>query len=203
MEMLGGIFNIDSNNAELLLNLLPEMLHIRSTENDTTALASIINLIMKECIDNKPGQDMVLARLMDVMLIAALRWQSYEVGSTRSSLLAGLQYPPIAHTLRAMHSNVNYDWTVAALAKHAGMSRSAYAKRFGEIVGCGPMEYLTRWRISLAQDALVRGSEPLETIARKVGYRSAATLSSAFHRIAGNSPRDFRRLSRTKQSNAN
>jgi AraC-like DNA-binding protein len=200
MEMLGGAFSIDPNNAEFLLNLLPERLHIRSIENDTTDLASIINLIIKECTEKKPGRNMVLARLMDIMLIESLRWQNYGEQPARSGLLAGLGHPPIALTLRAMHSNVNHDWTVGELAKQAGMSRSAYAKRFGDIVGCGPMEYLSRWRINLAKDALARRSDPLETIARKVGYRSAAALSNAFHRITGMSPSAFRRLSRTNEA---
>jgi len=200
MEMLGGAFSIDPDNADFLLDLLPEQLHIRSTENDTTDLALIINRIIKECTERKPGRDMVLARLMDIMLIESLRWQSQGDHPAEPGLLAGLRHPPIALTLRAMHSNVNDDWTVATLAKQAGMSRSAYAKRFGEIVGCGPMEYLTRWRISLAQDALARRSEPLEIIARKVGYRSAAALSNAFHRVTGTSPSAFRRLSRKNRA---
>jgi transcriptional regulator GlxA family with amidase domain len=103
-------------------------------------------------------------------------------------------------TLRAMHTNVNHDWTVGELAKQAGMSRSAYAKRFSEIVGCGPMEYLARWRISLARDALARRSEPLGVIARKVGYRSGAALSNAFHRITGDSPSVFRQMSRKSKA---
>jgi transcriptional regulator GlxA family with amidase domain len=137
---------------------------------------------------------------MDIMLVESLRWQNQGDHPAEPGLLAGLGHPPIALTLRAMHSNVNDDWTVATLAKQAGMSRSAYAKRFGEIVGCGPMEYLTRWRISLAQDALARRSEPLEIIARKVGYRSAAALSNAFHRVTGTSPSAFRRLSRKNKA---
>jgi AraC-like DNA-binding protein len=198
MEMLGGAFSIDSSNADFLLSLLPEKLHIRSTENDTAGLALIINLIIKEYTEKAPGQTIVLARLMDIMLIESLRWQSYHDQPAQFGLLAGLRHPSIALTLRAMHSNVNHDWTVAALAKHAGMSRSGYAKRFGEIVGCGPMEYLTRWRINWAQDALARNSEPLETIARKVGYRSAGAFSNAFHRVTGMSPSAFRQSARSK-----
>jgi AraC-like DNA-binding protein len=198
MEMLGGAFSVDPSNTELLLKFLPDKLHIRSIEHGTTDLAFIINLIIKECTEKKPGRDMVLARLMDVMLVKSLRW--YGEQAAQSGLLAGLRHPPIALTLRAMHSNVRQDWTVAMLARHAGMSRSSYAKRFGDTVGCGPMEYLARWRISLAQDALTRTSDPLETIAQKVGYRSAAALSNAFNRITGMSPSAFRRLSHKNQA---
>lgn len=196
LQMLGGAFRIDPGNADLLLDLLPELIYIRSAENDTSDFASIINIMMKECMTRKPGGDMILARLMEVTLVEALRWQHSPEQPTRSGLLAGLQHPSIALTLRAMHAQVNLDWTVASLAKTAGMSRSAYAKHFGEIVGCGPMEYLTRWRMSLAQDALMRGSVSLETIAHQVGYRSAAAFSNAFRRITGSSPSALGRSTR-------
>jgi AraC-like DNA-binding protein len=196
LQMLGGTFGIDPNNSDLLLNLLPELVHIRSAESDTSNFASIINVMMKECIDHKPGGDSILERLMEVTLIEALRWQHGPGQPAQSGLFAGLQHPSIALTIRAMHSSVNFNWTVATLAKKAGMSRSAYAKHFGEIVGCGPMEYLTRWRMSLAQDALIRRSAPLEAIAHQVGYRSAAAFSNAFRRVTGNSPSAFGRSTR-------
>jgi AraC-like DNA-binding protein len=128
-------------------------------------------------------------------------WHDLKERSAQAGLLAGMRDPAIAVTLRAMHSNVNHGWTVAGLARQASMSRSAYAKRFGDIIGCGPMEYLSRWRMSLAQDALTRGSAPLETRAREVGDRSAAAFSNAFRRRMGCPPGSFGRSRRESISN--
>jgi transcriptional regulator GlxA family with amidase domain len=139
---------------------------------------------------------MLLERLLEVMLIESLRWHNLQERPTQAGLLAGLQHPPIALTLRAMHANVNFDWTVATLAKKAGMSRSAYARHFCEIVGCGPMEYLMRWRMSLAQHALASGSLSLEAIARDIGYQSASAFSTAFRKRTGQAPGAFGRLRR-------
>jgi AraC-like DNA-binding protein len=200
-QMLGGRFSIEPENAALLLGLLPEQVHIRSAENDTAHLAYIINLIMEECMHERPGRQMLLERLLEVMLIESLRWRDLKERSAQAGLLAGMRDPAIAFTLRAMHSNVKHEWTVAKLAKQAGMSRSAYAKRFGDIIGCGPMEYLSRWRMSLAQNALTRGSASLETVARDVGYGSASAFSTAFRRWTGCAPGAFGRLRRDGISN--
>lgn len=192
-RMLGGKFSIDPVNAASLLNLLPDRLHIRSSESDTSDLASLLRLITHEYFGESPGRDVVLERLLEVLLIESLRWYDLEAGAIQAGLLAGMHDPPIAQTLRAMHSKVNHGWTVAKLARHAGMSRSAYAKRFRDVVGCGPMEYLSRWRMCLAQDALARGSDRLEAIASMVGYRSATSFSNAFRRSMGCPPRAFSR----------
>jgi AraC-like DNA-binding protein len=197
-QMLGGTFSIESGNAPLLLGLLPPIIHMRSTENDTSHLAYIINFIMEECVHERPGRQMLLERLLEVMLIESLRWHNLQERPTQVGLLAGLHHPPIALTLRAMHANVNLEWTVATLAKVAGMSRSAYARHFGDIVGCGPMEYLMRWRMSLAQHALAHGSVSLEAIARDIGYQSASAFSTAFRKRIGQAPGAFGRLRREK-----
>lgn len=190
-EMLGGSFHIDLRNAHSLPELLPDSLHIRASESDTTELASLMKLITSEYFRDRPGRDAVLGRLLEVLLIESLRWHDLERDTVHGGLLAGMRDPKVARTLSAMHSNVTYDWTVAKLARSAGMSRSAYAKRFHDIVGYSPMEYLTRWRMSLARDALGQGSQTLETVALSIGYRSAAAFSNAFRRCTGCSPSSF------------
>ncbi len=91
-----------------------------------------------------------------------------------------------------MHSDVRAAWTVADLAKLAGMSRSAFAARFSDLLGCAPMEYLLRWRMTLAQDALRRGGRPLDRVAEEIGYDSASAFSTAFRRRIGCSPAPLR-----------
>jgi AraC-like DNA-binding protein len=195
-QMLGGAFKIEPVNATLLLELLPEMIHIRSVEGDTSRLAKIIDLIKDEYGDEREGRAIILDRLLEVMLIESLRWQTASQASIPAGLLAGMRDPAIADALRAMHSDVRHGWTVAELAKRTGKSRSAFAARFAETVGCGPMEYLSRWRMSLARDALCRGAVSLDQLADEVGYKSASAFSTAFRRRIGCAPGEFARARR-------
>jgi len=98
--------------------------------------------------------------------------------------------------LRAMHSDVRNDWSVAGLATLAGMSRSAFAARFAATVGCAPLSYLSRWRMAMAQDALSRGGKSLDRIAEETGYDSTSAFSTAFRRRVGCSPGAFARARR-------
>jgi AraC-like DNA-binding protein len=106
----------------------------------------------------------------------------------------------LAGVLRAVHSDVQAGWTVAELAKRAGMSRSAFAARFGQTVGCAPIEYVARWRMALAQNALSRGGVSLDHLATEVGYESASAFSTAFRRRIGCSPGVFARAHRNRDS---
>jgi AraC-like DNA-binding protein len=192
-QMLGGAFQLHAANAALLVALLPKMIHIRSAENDAGRLARLIDLILEECASDKPGRDAILDRLLEVMLVEAVRWLGNAQDSLPSGLLAGMRDPALAIALRAMHSEVKAGWTVAQLGKLAGMSRSAFSARFSEILGCAPMEYLSRWRITIAQDALSRGEQVLERLAQDIGYESASAFSTAFRRRVGCSPGAFRK----------
>lgn len=196
-EAMGGSFHIEPANAALLLGLLPALVHVRAAEADTTRLADLIRLIKSEFTAERSGRERVLERLLEVLLIEALRWRSLEGGDAAIGLLAGMRDPAIAHALRALHADVRHRWTVEGLAEKARLSRSAFAKRFTETVGCAPMEYLARWRMSLAQDALHRGGTTLERIADQIGYESGSAFSTAFRKRMGAAPRAFARRART------
>ena len=194
-QMLGGAFQIEAINAPLLLGLLPRMIHIRAASGDTGRLTAMIRLLMDECTANRPGRDMVLERLLEVLLVECLRWHG--IGALPAGLLAGMRDPVLARVLRAIHNNIGAGWTVAGLAKLGGMSRSAFAARFAETVGCAPIEYLQRWRMAVAQDALNRGDKPLDRLAEEIGYESASAFSTAFRRRVGCSPGAFARSCRS------
>lgn len=191
--MLGGAFQIEPANAGLLLALLPEMIHIRAAEGLTGRMAGIAGLIREECEADRPGRDMILSRLLEVMLVECLRARVPEQGELPAGLLAGLGEPALARVLRAIHADVAAGWTVAGLASLAGMSRSTFAARFAEAVGCAPIDYLMRWRMALARDALSRGVKSLDRLAETVGYDSASAFSTAFRKRVGCSPRVFAR----------
>lgn len=190
---LGGTFRIEQFNAPLLLALLPSVIHIPASEGRTGRLSRVIELITEECASDDPGKEMLLQRLLEVLLIEALRWRGISNDADHAGLLRGLRDPILARVLRAMHADVRANWTVADLAKIAGLSRSAFAARFGGVLGCGPIEYLSRWRMALAKDALLRGAKTLDRIAEEIGYESASAFSTAFRKRQGCSPRRFAR----------
>jgi len=192
-ESLGGAFGIERVNAPLLLALLPRMIHIPASEGRTDRLSGVIGLIMDECARDEPGKDMILQRMLEVLLVEALRWQGVARDDAQAGLLNGLRDPALARVLRALHADVRAHWTVADLARIAGLSRSAFAARFGEVLGCGPIEYLGRWRMALAKDALIGGAKTLDTIAGEIGYESASAFSTAFRKRQGCSPGRFAR----------
>lgn len=198
-RMLGGTFQIERVNAALL-DLLPEAIHIRAAESDTSRLARIIDLILEEYTAERSGREMILERLVEVMLVESLRWRSIGDESVPAGLLAGMRDAPLADALRAMHADVRHGWTVRALAKQAGMSRSAFATRFATVIGCAPMEYLSRWRMSLAQDALSRGGKSLDRVAEEIGYDSASAFSTAFRKRLGCAPGAFARSRRVSET---
>lgn len=191
---LGGTFRIERVNAPLLLALLPSIIHIPASEGRTGRLHRVIELIAEECRNDEPGKEMLLQRLLEVLLVEALRWRDIDSNADRVCLLRGMRDLLLARVLRAMHADVRAEWTVAGLAKLAGLSRSAFAARFGEALGCGPIEYLARWRMALAKDALIRGTKTLDGIAEEIGYESASAFSTAFRKRLGCSPGRFARL---------
>ncbi|MCX5581147.1 AraC family transcriptional regulator [Kaistia terrae] len=194
-EALGGTFRIETVNAPLLLALLPRMIHIPPSEGRSVRLGRVIDLIMEECGGDEPGKEMILQRMLEVLLVEALRWHGIATDGDRAGLLNGMRDPALARVLGAMHADVRADWTVASLAKIAGQSRSAFAARFGAVLGCGPIEYLARWRMALAKDALLRGAKTLDRIADEVGYESASAFSTAFRKRIGCPPGKFARIS--------
>lgn len=190
--MIGGTFQIEPVNAALL-GLMSQTIHLRTAEFDTSRLGSMIGLIMDEYAAERPGREAILQRFLEAMLVEALRWPSLGQERLSPGLIAGLRDAQISIALRAIHSDVRRGWTVAELARHAGMSRSTFATRFVATVGCAPMEYLSRWRMSLAQDALCRGGKSLDRLAEEIGYESASAFSTAFRRRLGCPPRAFAR----------
>src|SRR3989344_1314320 len=184
MRMLGGYFEFDSPDAALRVSLLPDLLHVRGVER----LPTLVQLVRQECLAMLPGRDLVLDRLVELLLIEALR-SSGEAGAP-PGLLRGLADARVAVGLRLMHSAPEQSWTVDALAREAALSRSTFFERFLRAVGVPPMEYLLAWRMALAKN-LLRGSDGrigIDEVAARVGYSSASTFSTAFSRHVGLAP---------------
>jgi AraC-like DNA-binding protein len=193
-KQLGGYFELDFVNRSLLRGLLPTLVHIQASDPAARRLKRTIDSIVEEAVANRPGRDLVVDRLIEVLLVEALRFRSEGVHAiAQPGLLVGLADPLLARALRRIHSDVAHAWSVEELAKAAGLSRSVFSERFSKKVGVPPMQYLIDWRIALAKAMLQRDSPPLEAVAAAIGYQSASAFSTAFRREVGCPPSHFAR----------
>lgn len=189
VSLLGGWFAFDPINAPLLTDLLPRMLHIRATDPAIDGVAPIVELLKRETREKRAGQALVLARLIEVMLVEALRSAPADLHMT--GLLAGLRDPQLAAALRGIHTQAAHPWTLVTLARQAGMSRSSFAERFARVIGMTPLNYLLQWRIAVAKSMLAREQMSVAETALAVGYQSASGFSTAFSRETGRPPKEF------------
>ena len=189
VRLLGGYFVFASPDAALLVSLLPALVHVRGVER----LATLVRLVNEESSAQNSGRELVLTRLVEVLLVEALRATAGE--DAPPGLLRGLADARIAHAMRLIHSNPERAWTVAQLATKAAVSRSTFFERFTRAVGMAPMEYLLAWRMAVAKDLLRREDLALAEVAERVGYGSASTFSTAFSRYVGQSPGRYARAS--------
>jgi AraC-like DNA-binding protein len=198
-RILGGLIACDPANADLLTGLLPRFIHVRASEDAGVRLRGLVSMIREEADDTRPGRDAILSRLIEVMLMETLRGEAV-AWSPNTGVLGGLADPQLAKALANIHADVGRGWTVAELARDAGMSRSVFARRFSEAVGAAPVEYLLRWRMALAKDALLHGRGTLDEIAATVGYKSASAFSTAFSHRVGCPPSDFAATLRAREA---
>ena len=182
VRLLGGWFVFDSPDTALLVSLLPSLVHVRGLER----LSVLVRLVGEEASERRAGRDLVLTRLVEVLLIEALRAAPGE--DAPPGLLRGLADAYLAPAIRQMHGHVARSWTIVQLAKTAALSRSAFFERFTRTVGVPPMEYLLAWRMAVAKDLLRRQDLGLAEVAERVGYGSASTFSTAFSRHVGQPP---------------
>lgn len=187
VRLLGGYFSFESADAALLVSLLPAVLHIRGAER----LAVLVKLVSEESKETRSGRELVLARLVEVLLIEALRFAPGD--GAPPGLLRGLADERVATAMRHMHLEPARPWTMAQLAQKSALSRSAFFERFSRAVGVAPMEYLLAWRMAMAKDLLRTTDFGLDAVAERVGYGSASTFSTAFSRHVGQPPGRFAR----------
>jgi AraC-like DNA-binding protein len=191
VRMLVGYCIFGSSDASLLVSLLPQLVHVRGERRLTT----LVQLVDQESRGDLPGRDVILTRLLEVLLIEALR--STAGPASPPGLLRGLADERLAVALRQMHERPTWPWTVAQLAKEAALSRSVFFERFRRAVGVTPMEYLLHWRMAQAKD-LLRQKGGVANVAERVGYSSASTFSVAFTRHVGLPPTLYAREQRVR-----
>jgi AraC-like DNA-binding protein len=186
--MLTGTYQMRSEISQRLLGALPPLLVLRGEDWHSP----LIPYLAEEVVKDEPGQEAVLDRLLDLLLIAVLRAWFARPEADAPAWYRAYGDPVVGRALRMLHHNPSHPWTVAALADAAGVSRAAFARRFNDLVGEPPMTFLTGWRIALAADLLREPGATLAAVADQVGYASPFALSAAFKRVRGVSPQAYR-----------
>ncbi len=188
-----GVVRFEHAAAKQLIGLLPRVIEVRPNDDDEGGwLAGTIRFIAREAQTLRPGAETVITRLADILVIQAIRSWLASTGPEQHGYLAGLRDPQVGRAMTLMHQEPERDWQVATLAKAIGMSRSAFAARFTELLGKPVMAYLTELRLQLALHELRHGPEAVASLATRYGYQSEAAFSRAFRRAFGTTPRSVR-----------
>ena len=191
-RILGGGFDFAAPNAAMAAELLPPLIEITSDRPGAARLRAVLEGLADETATARPGGRLVIDRLLDILLVEVIRLANTSPVPTRPGLRTALADPRLALALEAMHAQPAQGWTVAELANVAGMSRSVFAERFVRLVGVPPFDYLLRWRMARAKDAIRFERLPMVRIAEQAGYQSLSAFSAAFRRTVGCSPRAYR-----------
>ena len=191
--LVGGNFVVTGRQADILLEELPPIVHIRN-ESDRSAMRWSLERLREELRNPQQGSFLVAQQLAYMMLVQALRLHLAEGLRGGVGWLFALSDKHMNAAITSMHDQPAHDWTVEELARRGGMSRSTFALRFKQTVGASPMEYLTRWRMLLAADRMANTSDSISEIARSLGYESASAFTKAFKKVMGCSPRQYSRV---------
>jgi AraC-like DNA-binding protein len=195
--MIAGRFRFDETYGRPLINFLPPLILIRGGQPHMVPLHKTLELLASE-VDasrstSEPGSELAARRLADLLLVQALRAHIADGESEQIGWLHALADSHIGAALNSMHMRIDHPWTVASLAAEAGMSRSAFAQRFKELMNESPLEYLTRWRMYRGSDLLRESDRKLADVAQAVGYDSDGAFHKAFKRVLGIAPGEYRR----------
>ncbi|AXC15014.1 transcriptional regulator, AraC family [Acidisarcina polymorpha] len=198
-----GSLSFDRASLKPLSQLLPSFILMKADQARTLALHITVQALASEMAEQSPGSEVVANRLAEVLFIQVLR-AHIASGSERnqgpkrnggperkSGWLRAIFDPQVGTALSAVHDRVSTPWTVESLAEAAGMSRSAFAARFKELLGQTPLEYVTEWRMQKAMQLLEQRDKKLIDVARLVGYESHAAFSKAFKRVVGANPGQY------------
>lgn len=192
--LLCGAYRLDGGLCDGLLAALPPVVHLPAgTGADAGSLRVALGLLGEEVDRAAPGQQTVLDRLLDLLLVYALRSHFSRPQAASPPWYRALEDPEVGRALRLLHEQPGRAWTIAGLASEVGLSRAALARRFTGLVGVPPLQYLTGWRMALATEQLRDSGRTLAAIAREVGYSSEYAFSAAFKRERGVAPAGFRR----------
>ena len=192
--LVGGAVRFDDSSLHPLIELMPDLLHIRGADRAQDEMFRAMVAVMgAEALVPRPGGATLMTRLAEILVVQAVRWWLDHGTEESSGWLKALRDPQVGRALAVIHRRPQENWTVAALAREVHLSRSVFSERFTELVGTPPMKYLTRWRMHLAARWLRDDKLALGEIAARIGYASEPSFSRAFKRHTGVAPGAARR----------
>ena len=194
-KFIAGNFSFAVASSELFRFIVRSVALIKSGEMENQRLIALLSALGDEVMDERPARNFIVERLLEVILAEALRYRGLVMEVTSPGLIAGLQDPKVGSALKLVHKDAKKSWTVSQLARDVGLSRSAFAMRFTEIVGVPPIDYISRWRMLLAKNALADSSLSMAEIAEMVGFQSVSAFSTSFKRETGLPPSAYRKAS--------
>lgn len=192
VTILSGVFSLSGPGTAQLLAPLPRFMALRADDPVLNPqIKNTLEFVLSETRAPMPGYVAVASRLMDLLFIQLIRMVSMEF-SLSPGLLNAIGHPQIAQILAAIHRDPQHSWTLDSMAEIGGLSRTTMVKTFSEVVGTTPVSYLTRWRMHLAESALISNTRRVSEIARSVGYPIPQCFSRAFKKVTGLSPVEYR-----------
>src|ERR1700733_8427644 len=186
-----GSFIFERASLKPITQLLPSFILIKAEQARTLALHNTVQALASEMAEQAPGSEVVATRLAEALFIRVIRDHIASGPERNKGWLRAIFDPQMGTALSAIHASVKTPWTVESLAETAGMSRSAFAARFKELLEQTPLEYVTEWRMQKAIQLLERRDKKLPEVARLVGYESDAAFSKAFKRVVGANPGEY------------
>ncbi len=194
VHLVCGFLGCDARPFNPLLAALPRVLRASDRDGGRGGwLSRFMEVAEAESRTPRPGAEAVLARLSELMFVEIVRRHLESLPPDRTGWLAGLRDPHVGKALAALHARPGHPWTIDALGREAGLSRSALAERFTALVGEPPIQYLGRWRMQVAAGLLAATHDGIAAIGGRVGYASEAAFSRAFKKAVGVPPASWRR----------
>ncbi len=189
--LVGAHYAFSATQAGMLLNLLPPIIHLTNAA-ENVALCWILQKMTEELHHPQPGGVVIAHSLARMMFVQAIRVYIEDCARDNLGGLSALADAQVSGAISSMHHEPAYAWTVEKLAQRVGMSRAAFASRFKSTVRQSPIEYLTRWRVLLAEDKMANTTDPISAIAQSLGYESTSAFGKVFRKFTGHSPREYR-----------
>ena len=190
-HVVGGKMTLDTTMAALLVDALPDVIHLRAGSGRAGTVQWLLSQLVNEAGGTEPGSDAQARLAMQMLFIEMIRACLDATDRPRPGWLGALGDRRLGRALQAMHDDPVHPWRLAELAQRAGMSRSSFAARFKQAVGVSALGYLVRWRMHLACRALQRPGQSVARVAASFGYSSESAFGNAFKRVFGQAPRRY------------
>lgn len=190
-----GFLGGEQVHGNPIIAALPSALRLNMRNSESAAwIRSTFRYAAEQIAAGRQGSEAIMGKLSEVLFVEAIQRYVETLGEAGTGWFAGLKDPFVSRALALLHARIEEPWTVDQLGRETGLSRSALAARFNEIIGLPPMQYLANWRIHVAARKLIEGNKPVLQIAQEVGYESEASFTRAFKRIMDMPPGAWRRL---------